>query len=493
MRQQTKVTVNTETEETFEEERASEIHNPNDELALTYVYQTLQHQYEVRTYLAEVRNVVYVAEPVPAPIEIDANWVRRHDWVLARVLKDASYAQTLNELIQDADAEELLPETENTYRSMVTKARQQFAQFTHSGAGGGQGGLTLPDIYSEPQRQLDAYLRDRAERKRANRLREIRRERLYEHLRQNVLYYCRAIWMEEDNDQRMLRYRKEGRTVPTTWKATLIDPADPLSEQTALEPGEDRVPLEDVLDVTGPIGFAGNYLVFPLRPLEPAQATRKVVAEEQDGAVVVTLPLQDVLDQVLRSEYTDGRGLRDPALSLFTREAVEYVRRVDGSTESDPSLLLFASASDAEVFDFVSLMPEFTEQLLDGERVRRDPGPGLTNPITAADWGVFLMRKNGTRRFLVDSNNLYVSIVVGEGQALEAFKRGHRYIDLLKAAEQLEAERLRNERRETHLETAGEFDPDIAKVVIVSDSASVAANATAGGVAGEDDTRRGGG
>jgi hypothetical protein len=284
----------------------------------------------------------------------------------------------------------------------------------------------------------------------------------------------------------MLRYRKEGRTVPTTWKATLIDPADPLSEQTALEPGEDRVPLEDVLDVTGPIGFAGNYLVFPLRPLEPTKAAREVVAEEQDGVVVVTLPLQEVLDQVLRSGYTDGSGLRDPALPVFTREAVAHIQRVEGSTESDPSLLLFRSATDTEVFDFVSLMPEFTDKLLDGEQVRRDPGDGLTHPIPAADWGVFLLRKNGTRRFLVDSNNLYVSIFVGDGHALEPFKRGHRYIDLLKAAEQLEAERLRNERRGTHLETAGEFDPDIAKVVIVSDSASVAANAAAGGVAGDE-------
>ena len=119
------------------------------------------------TYLAEVRNVVFVAERVPSPVEINANWVREHDWILVKALKDDSFANTLNELIQDIEEEEPVDsESDNPYEDMVDKARSSFAEFTTAGEGAGQGGLSVPDIYSEPQQQHDKYLREKANRKR---------------------------------------------------------------------------------------------------------------------------------------------------------------------------------------------------------------------------------------------------------------------------------------------------------------------------------------
>lgn len=226
----------------------------------------LQRQYEVHTYLAEVRNVVFVAERVPPPPEIDADWVRRHDWIIARALKASSFRPALQELTQDTeDVDPLEGAGDDPYREMVDAARDNFASFETAGAGQGQGGLSLPDIYAEPQRQYDSHLREGAAR--ANRLREIRRRRLFDHIRDNILHYCQAIWAAENPQQRLLRYRKEGRAVPVQWQGTLLSAATDLSglEEGAFEtlaPNGVTVPVVDLLDPTGPIGFTGNTRFF---------------------------------------------------------------------------------------------------------------------------------------------------------------------------------------------------------------------------------------
>jgi len=65
VRMESKLLVSTEGEETFEATTASEVQNPNDEIAVTYVYSKLQRQYEVFTHLNEVNTVVFVAEDMP--------------------------------------------------------------------------------------------------------------------------------------------------------------------------------------------------------------------------------------------------------------------------------------------------------------------------------------------------------------------------------------------------------------------------------------------
>ncbi len=64
MKRDTKVTVSTEQEVTFEETRSSELTNPNDELAVTYLYHRLQQRYWVSTEVAEVHSVVFVPRSV---------------------------------------------------------------------------------------------------------------------------------------------------------------------------------------------------------------------------------------------------------------------------------------------------------------------------------------------------------------------------------------------------------------------------------------------
>jgi hypothetical protein len=468
IKKQSKVSVSTETETGFEQESASTITNPNDEIALTYYYHTLQQQYEVFTYLAEVRNVVFVAERVPAPIEVNETWVRQHDWILAAALLDQSFSETLGELISDVDEEDLLGAQEtDPYRATLLAAQGKFASFNTNG-GGGDGGLSLPDIYSEPQRQLDSYLRDKAERTRSNARREMRRRRLYDHLRQNILHYCRAIWAAEDADQRALRYRKEGRTVPIVWEGPLIDADQNTVSLSDLAPNGVTADLGDILDVTGPIGYSGNYAVFPLRQLDPDQLDASVLINDAAIPVTITLPLQEVLNQAMRAPYARGGRLRDPALALFEAEAETIIRHAENKQDVAADALTYEAPSDALVHEIVSYLPEKAALLVDATGVLRAPGGKLQNPVSLVDFASFLHRRNGTRRFLVESNNLYVSIHRGDGTALEPFKQAHRYLDVLQAQEDLVATRLKNQRRTEHMEDPGGYDPDIEKVVIVS-------------------------
>lgn len=267
IRKDTKIVVSTEIEETSEFTQSSEITNPNDEVAVTYIYSRLQRQYEIRTHLSELNTVIYVAEPVPAPGEIGGAWIRRYDWILSRELLDDSFRSDL-ELVRSHRPDGGEEEMDENIRSLM-----------ESLSGGSAPGLPdysglrgeLPDIFQNPQQ---AYERE-VERQRARRAEneEYRRavRRLAHHIYDNVLHYCRAIWTAEDPDARLLRYGKI--RVPIHWE--LVSAGTPSGHTIdgyyapAVHDYErDTAPLADMINPAGPIGFAGNYAVYYLRESE---------------------------------------------------------------------------------------------------------------------------------------------------------------------------------------------------------------------------------
>lgn len=70
--------------------------NPNDELAVTYLFYQLQRRFHVSERLHRVTPVILVAQPVPRPNQINITWILQHDWILRRVLLDASFAPALD-------------------------------------------------------------------------------------------------------------------------------------------------------------------------------------------------------------------------------------------------------------------------------------------------------------------------------------------------------------------------------------------------------------
>ena len=178
-----------------------------------------QHRFELFTRPHEIRNVVLVAERLPAPAEIDLSWVRRHDWILAKALLDESYRETLDTIRHDAGT---------------------------------------PDAAAALGAQ---------------------RDRLCEHLRANILHYQRAVWRQEDPQQRSMRYRKAGMKVPLEWRfeleqggaLSLADFGERLAApnvdgQFAAYSAGREAHLDQVIDPAGPIGHYGNYAVYDLRP-----------------------------------------------------------------------------------------------------------------------------------------------------------------------------------------------------------------------------------
>jgi hypothetical protein len=483
IRSETKVTVATESEQSIEAEAFSEIRNTNNETAVTYEFLKLQHQYEVFTHLADVQFVIYVAEQLSTTI--NERWVRKYDWIIARVLKDESHRATLNELIQDVDQEPQL-DRDGKLGLLADKAVQSFAAFNPntgtsgpntgtSGPNTGTGGLTIPDIYSTPGRIYQEELRAAEERRRANQLRTVRRERLFEHIRENILHYHQAIWLAEDSDQRLLRYKKEGRRLPIEWRGPLVlqraGASGPPGDLADYSPIGREAELWEVIDPTGPVAYIGNYAVFTLKPVPDHYRTsishpagqRDVAAAVQQGELLIGL--NEILE-LMAGPYMDGRRrLRDPARELFDREAL-----------SDRTLAELRQLSDEEVYDLVSYLPWLRRELLDDQGNVRRNGQ-LHHQVTHEDWAEFLYRKNNTRRFLVDSNNLYLDIRASGGAALEPFKRAHRYLDVLRAAEEVNAERWKNVRRGSMTASDRAFDPDIDKVVVVADGAGAAGGA----------------
>jgi hypothetical protein len=283
--------------------------------------------------------------------------------------------------------------------------------------------------------------------------------------------------MHEDSDQRLLRYKKEGRRVPIEWRGyvtetTTLHPDGASVPATAINP-EDFVPtgkeadLWEILDPTEPIGFIGNYAVFAIRPLSDFYSV-KYSSEDlrehtRQGEIIISI--NETLGAMIQPYINPDDQLRtatllDPARAFFEQEAEKV----------HPNLL--KTLNDEQVYDFLSYLPKLASKLLDqnGNIVRT--GDILDHQISSAEWGEYLYRKNNTRRFLVDSNNLYLNIRVSGGAALEPFKRAHRHLDVLRAAEEANAERLKNARRANQVDSEKAFDPDIEKVVIMGNGAN---------------------
>jgi hypothetical protein len=94
------VEVNTEDTESVESVESGEISNPNDELAVTFLFYDLHCRYAVSERLQRLTEVVLVAQEMPAPHEINEAWLVSNDWILRRALLDDSFAPALTYLSQ---------------------------------------------------------------------------------------------------------------------------------------------------------------------------------------------------------------------------------------------------------------------------------------------------------------------------------------------------------------------------------------------------------
>ncbi len=467
VRNESKVTVSTEFESTYEATSATEIQNPNDEIAVTYVYSKLQTQYEVLTRLAEVQDVVMVAEELPSPQDVGFEWVKQHDWIIARVLLDDSYRDALSSISQEVPQPAL-----NSLMEDLLKARDKTIQHLGSfAAATGTVSATDIDFAEEAQRAFRATAREKLERLRRQYALDAKRHRLYQHIRENLLHYCRATWQQEDPQQRLLRYRRSGVRVPLDWHfEPQLGGEMPIDEFVETfgsdseagvagtfraDPQGRFLPLADLVNPAGPIGFFGNYALFSLRPeyagssdlwpLLDVFKTPYTAHDDELGLTVVVDPLQKALTAQVAANPPSAQ-----ALEACWKDMLDHVPALQEAFLRAQALV--ASGED----------PEAVAKLTAEASLRRF-------------YAEYLFRRQQSRRFLVDTNNLVVDLVPGEGSALEPFKQAHRAIDVQKADGERERIEIENQRR-TQLVAEGRLaDPDVSRVVVVSDDGDLGA------------------
>jgi hypothetical protein len=120
--------INTEESSEFDSVETTEISNPNDEIAVTFLFYELQRRYRLFERLYRVQPVVLVAQEFPRPSDIDSAWLIRYDWILRRSILDDSFLPVLGTIAQTAGDEIALDEIRlnvNQQRCIVNQLRQE--------------------------------------------------------------------------------------------------------------------------------------------------------------------------------------------------------------------------------------------------------------------------------------------------------------------------------------------------------------------------------
>ncbi len=530
MKRDTKVTVSTEREDTYEVSRASELVNPNDEVAVTYMYHRLQQRYWVSTSIAEVHSVVFVPEEVPDPVNITEDWVARHADAISGALLDLGLSGILNSIRKEPSIPPF--STSNAFQHAAESAigaTDNYRSYT------GQG--TMPDFLASGQQFHERDL----ERRNTYNMDVARRSHqsaaLIAHIKRNILHYMRAIWGSEDYDQRMQRYNR--LRVPTRWyfvpRAPLPSgspPATPFQVDGFFTPDDSSAKrLTDVIDPIGPIGYLFNCAIYRLRDDNRLANTHQALAylrsnyvrfdvqcTPSNGAGVSARQCVAYAPRSFSSDFTltyrtqrlkwllpipgraegdwiEVRKLDDGSLDILgiriwldgipvNRAELTISVRVTSELE-DPQVRfvqmqypLPVVADEPRFFtetvlsQIADIVPAVASAISDKRKwTQLNEDQKATVRAYYHEW--IVLRESG-RLVPLETSNVVLDLEIGPSPILEPFKKLHRYIDVLKEYEVMRRNNLENERRMALLQAGRLGDPDVEHVTVISTDPSLA-------------------
>ena len=483
------VEVNTEETYSSDHEESGTISNPNDELAVTYLFYELQKRFKVSEQLYRVMPTVLVAQDVPSPAEITEAWVIAHDWIINRVILDDSFRPALQYLSQKnvgddfavrelrknlrtqrqtveglkLELAQLNSEADNRYAVLEDTINQRIRQEQNKesdsiwdSVGEFFGAAANPTPEAAKAREMaardaQAYAADKAQKMAQNLQREMNTlqsvtadytkamqdhldkltmvERLLLHIKENILYYMQAIWDLEPADQRFMRLMN-------------ID-----------------VPQYVVTNMDVVINQQEENDIFKLFRADDEtlhKAWIKPVIEQQPP-----LPLVEVadLDNILgyRGNYLAFPMKQHNGITQIM--AMPYVDASFGAM--DPDQLSNVSLEDYALY-VCALRKQMTADEFDKLKV------------TLKGWLELLLAdplRNGDE-IIVPTSSLYIEMLLSANSLLEDFKLFHREWDVYKVEEEVQLAALENLRVSRRILEDKLEDPKIDKRILVEGGVS---------------------
>ncbi|HEU5135277.1 MAG TPA: hypothetical protein VFU13_09055, partial [Steroidobacteraceae bacterium] len=485
-RQQHRMEVDTSESTETEATTFHEIQNPNDELAVTYLFYELQRTYFISERIHRLTPVILVANEVPAPHQIDDAWLVEHDWILRRAILDDSFRPALDYLTRSFVGAEvnirILESNALAQKNLVDNINQQIQ--TQIGVLASNESSLRRQIqgladYQEREGVFNTFKRifdpigitggvdsgatdagqsrvdyarqtlDRAEREKARLLAQLEVantalqgavdklssavkehydrvteiDRLRVHVKENILYYMQAIWRQEPPDQRF--FRLYNIDVPIV---------SPVAQ-----------------DIPVNVGTGDN-----------GRATRPGLAAlmENDGSLTSVIPMPDVT--VTKKKLVDVADL-DNVLAykgnymVFALKEHNFLttHMMQSYIDVDDELLL----RDPDATDDYSVagLQEMAKKLYKknprkyADR-KEDIKKLLINAISSP--------RKDRDRVIVPTKSLYIECLVGAHPLLEDFKLSHRALDVKKVQAEVRRAELENIRLAARALEGEREDPD---------------------------------
>jgi len=477
------VELNTESSYSSDSEESGTISNPNDELAVTYLFYELQKRFKVSEQLYRVMPTVLVAQDVPSPNEITEAWVITHDWVINRAILDDSFRPALAYISQKnvgddfairelrknlrsqrqtvealkVELAQLNSEADNRYAVLEDTIKQRIRQEQNKESDniwdsiGEFFGAANPTPEAAKAREMaardaQAYAADKAQKMSLNLQREMNTlqsitadyikamqdhldelamvERLLLHIKENILYYMQAIWEMEPADQRYMRLMN-------------ID-----------------VPQFEITNIDCVINQQAENDLFKLFR-KPDETLHKAWLSPKINQTS-SKPLVEVadLDTILgfRGNYMVFPMKQHNALTEIM--AMPYVDASFGAMDPD-------QLSNVSLEDFSRYVCCLRQELsADDFNALKD---------TLKGWLKMLLEdplRNGDE-IIVPTSSLYIEMLLSSNTLLEDFKLLHREWDVYKVQEEVQLQALENLRVTKRVLEDKLEDPKIDKKIVV--------------------------
>jgi hypothetical protein len=470
-----------------------EIQNPNDELAVTYVFYELQRTYNISEKLRSLTPVILVANDVPAPDEIDDACLLEHDWILRRVILDDSFRPAIDYLVNSFVGAEIniriLADNAIAQKDVVDSLKQQVKAQMDLLSRDQQDVLNAVRELGQSQQQqglLDAVkrifdpigitgktdtgavsaaeamvdyakeARDRADRERARLLAEVEVavtalqaavdklakavkehydqvaeiDRLRVHVKDNILYYMQAIWSHEPPDQRFLRLYDLDVPIVTASTSPKVKLVDNKPGLADLLQGRDK-------------GFTAEL------PMPSVSVETKKLADVADLDTVLGYKGNYMIFALKENNYVTLHMMQD------------YLEVGDDLHLRDPDE--FANYTIDEIQDLATCLYHKDKDLV--EKYEDEFEQLVIDRLTSS-------RKENDL-VVVPTSSLYIEALVGTHPLLEDFKLIHRALDVKKVQAEVRHAELENIRLAARSLKGRVDDPDVEKKIVVENGKDV--------------------